>query len=277
MSTITPTRPILRWHGGKWKLAPWIIGHFPPHKCYVEPFGGAASVLIRKPRSYAEVYNDLDGEVVNLFRVARDRGGELIRALSLTPFAREEFGESREAAYDPLERARRMVIRSYMGFGSNAHNKVSGFRASTKRSGTTPATDWGRYPKDALPAIIERLQGVVIEHRDAIQVMKAHDGRETLHYVDPPYVHATRGAGRDYRHEMTDAEHVRLAEVLRGLTGFVILSGYDCPLYRDLYAGLRQVHRDTFADGARARREVLWLSPNIPAGGFLEFSWSDTN
>ena len=97
-----PTRPILRWHGGKWILAPWIISHFPAHKCYVEPFGGAASVLLRKARSYAEVYNDLDGEVVNLFRVAREHGAELRQRLHLTPFSRLDFAESYEPSKDPF-------------------------------------------------------------------------------------------------------------------------------------------------------------------------------
>jgi DNA adenine methylase len=170
-------RPALRWHGGKWNLAPWIIGFFPPHRCYVEPFGGAASVLIRKPRSYAEVYNDLDGDAVNLFRVLRsDRAGELIDALRLTPFAREEFVEASELSDDPIERARRLVIRSFMGFGSNGHNikRKTGFRANSNRSGTTPARDWLNYP-DALASIVERLQGVIIENRDAAEVMAAHD------------------------------------------------------------------------------------------------------
>ncbi|MFG8489773.1 DNA adenine methylase, partial [Pseudomonas aeruginosa] len=98
-------RPILRYHGGKWKLAPWIIQHLAPHHTYVEPFGGAASVLLRKARSYAEIYNDLDGDVVNLFRVARDHGEELRQALALTPFAREEFEASYVETTDPLERA----------------------------------------------------------------------------------------------------------------------------------------------------------------------------
>lgn len=229
-----PRRPLLRWHGGKWLLAPWLLQHFPPHRVYVEPFGGAASVLLRKHRSYAEVYNDLDGEVVNLFRVARDRGHDLCRLLELTPFARAEFADSYADADDELEQARRTVTRSFMGFGSNAHNRATGFRSNSNRSGTTPAADWRHYP-DALRVTIERLQGVVIENRDANDVMQTHDSQETLHYVDPPYVAATRDAGSDYRHEMADADHERLAETLHGLSGAVVLSGYRSALYDQLY------------------------------------------
>lgn len=134
-----PKRPIVRYHGGKWKLAPWITSHFPAHRVYVEPFGGGGSVLIRKPRSYAEVYNDLDHEIVNVFRVARDRGAELQRALELTPFSRDDFILSYEPADDPLEQARRTIARSFMGFGSAAAcGEISGFRANSSRSGTTP-------------------------------------------------------------------------------------------------------------------------------------------
>ncbi|MEB5074311.1 DNA adenine methylase, partial [Pseudomonas aeruginosa] len=181
-------RPILRYHGGKWKLAPWIIQHLAPHHTYVEPFGGAASVLLRKARSYAEIYNDLDGDVVNLFRVARDHGEQLRQALALTPFAREEFEASYAETSDPLERARRMVIRSLQGFGTAAASgERTGFRSTSTRSGTGPALDWRNYP-DTLTAITERLQGVVIENRDALALMEYHDRPNTLHYVDPPYV-----------------------------------------------------------------------------------------
>jgi len=119
-------RPLVRYHGGKWKLAPWILSHFPQHRCYVEPFGGGASVLLRKPRSYAEVYNDLSGEIVNLFRVACDRGDELVRACELTPFARDEFIETWKPSPDPLEQARRTIARSFMGFGSAAATMTGG-------------------------------------------------------------------------------------------------------------------------------------------------------
>lgn len=255
-------RPALRWHGGKWMLAPWILQHFPAHRVYVEPFGGAASVLIRKPRSYAEVYNDLDVEVVNLFTVLRGaRAAELVEQLRLTPFARDEFADAYQPATDPVERARRLVIRSFMGFGSNGHNRATGFRANSNRSGTTPAHDWSNYP-DALAAIVARLQGVVIENRDACAVMTAHDGPETLHYVDPPYVFATRSdLSKDYAHELTDDDHRQLLSFLRGLKGKVVLSGYPHAIYDEALADWQRVERAALADGARARTEVLWKNP----------------
>lgn len=253
------SRPILRWHGGKWLLAKWIINHFDNHRIYVEPFGGAASVLMQKSRSYAEVYNDLDDEVVNLFKMVRDHGEELRRALELTPFSRTEFIESYSANTDPLEQARRTVIRSFMGFGSNSHNKITGFRSNANRSGTTPAHDWMNYP-DAMGALIERLSGVVIENRNAADVILAYDSPHTLHYVDPPYVSDTRDKGTDYRHEMTDQDHVLLAEMLHGIEGNVVLSGYRCELYDDLYRDWERIDRNAYADGARHRVESLWLS-----------------
>jgi DNA adenine methylase len=254
------TRPLVRYHGGKWRLAPWIIEHLPPHRVYVEPFGGGGSVLLRKPRSYAEVYNDLDGEIVNLFRVVRDHGPQLVELLRLTPFARAEFEGSYAHSDDPIEQARRTVIRSYMGFGSAAASgKATGFRANSNRSGTTPAHDWANYP-NALEAIVSRLAGVVIENRDAAVVMVHQDGPETVHYVDPPYVATTRDKGDDYRHEMTDTDHRQLAATLHGLEGMVVLSGYASALYAELYGDWKRIDRAAYADGARARVESLWLN-----------------
>lgn len=266
-----PTRPALRWHGGKWMLAPWIIGHFPRHQVYVEPYGGAASVLLRKPRSYAEVYNDLDCEAVNFFAVLRQPSDaeRLIQELELTPFAREEFETAYSPAGDPVERARRLAIRSFQGFGSDGATGEyrTGFRSNSSRSGTTPAQDWRNYP-DGLRLIVDRLRGVVIESRNAIEVMEMHDGAGTLHYVDPPYMMSTRsrtnrrpGGGGTYRHELTDADHIELLTALRALTGMVVLSGYPAPLYDNALPDWRRVERAAHADGARDRIEVLWINP----------------
>ena len=245
-------------------LAPWIISHFPAHRIYVEPFGGAASVLLRKQRSYAEVYNDLSGEIVNLFRVLRSpaEARELVRLVRLTPFARDEFECSYMPADDPIEQARRTVARSFMGFGSNSLNQATGFRNNANRSGTTPAHDWMHYP-DQLQVIAQRLLGVVIENRPAISVINQFDRHDVLFYVDPPYVLSTRTDERaDYEFEMTDQQHRDLAEVLHQCQGMVVLSGYPSPLYDELYGDWNQVSKTSNADGAAKRNEVLWLKPN---------------
>lgn len=254
------SRPALRWHGGKWVLAPWIISHFPAHRIYVEPFGGGASVLLRKRRSYAEVYNDLDREVVNFFRVVRDRGPELQRLLFATPFAREEFVDAYEVSDDPIERARRMVIRSFMGFGSNGHARVTGFRANSSRSGTTPAHDWANYA-EVFGSLVDRMRGVVIENRPAIEVMSQQDGEQTLHYVDPPYVLATRSdPSKDYAHELTDDDHRDLIAFLKTLKGAVVLSGYASDIYDDGLRDWKRFTRKALADGAAEREEVIWIN-----------------
>lgn len=271
MSVNAPTRPVLRYHGGKWILAPWIISHFPPHQTYVEPFGGAASVLLRKERSYSEIYNDLCDDVVNLFRVLRSPdAGELIEAVHLTPFARAEFTESYEATDNPVERARRLIARSFMGFGSDAHNVAvrTGFRAITTSSHANCAIDWANLPK-ALLLVVERLHGVVIEHRPAMDLLTAADRPDTLFYVDPPYLSETRSTksrrdGRKYHsytHEMSDDDHRCLLGVLTGVEGMVVLSGYPSDLYDQALAGWRRVQRMAMADGARERTEVLWINP----------------
>lgn len=265
-----PSRPVLRWHGGKWLLGPKIIAHFPRHQIYTEAYGGAASVLLRKPRSYAEVYGDLDGEVVNLFRVLRDRrmAAELERLLRLTPFSREEFLRAYQPARGRVERARRLVIRSFMGFGSDGATGEyrTGFRANSNRSGSTPAADWRSYP-EVLPVIVDRLRGVVVECEDAIALMKRHDGPDTLHFVDPPYMLELRSrtnrrrGGGTYRHELTMEQHLELLAVLKSLRGMVILCSYPSELYDAELEGWQRVEMEALADGAAPRTEVLHINP----------------
>lgn len=260
-ATERPRRPVLRWHGGKWRLGSWIISHFPVHRTYVEPFGGAASILLRKDPVPTEVYNDLDGCAVNLFRVLRSPdAARLVRELYLTPYSREEFILAYEATEDPVERARRLVVRSFMGFGSNSHTKRCGFRSKSAKSRVTPAVDWENYPEN-LRNVIERFRGVSIDNRDALHVMKLHDSDDALHYVDPPYVSTVRDVGRDYRHEMKDQDHVRLLEFLPELEGSVVLSGYANDLYDDHLKGWERRDKNSLADGARPRVESIWLNP----------------
>jgi DNA adenine methylase len=233
---------------------------------------------MRKPRSYAEIYNDLAGDVVNVFRVLRncDQARELERLLRLTPFARDEFRSTRSSDMakiaDPVERARRTILRALAGFGSASSNPnhETGFRGNSNRSGTTPAHDWANYP-DFIASYTKRLRGVVIENADARQIIIQHDSPTTLYYVDPPYLFSTRRLDRakgkgTYVHEMSDADHRALADTLNSVRGMVIVSGYPSPLYDELYTernGWRTASRASHADGARKRTEFLWLSPNV--------------
>lgn len=186
-------------------------------------------------------------------------------ALSFTPYSRDEFNLSFEPSDDDFERARRMIVRSFQGFGStSANGKKTGFRANSNRSGTTPAHDWHNY-SEALDAIIERLRGVCIENKDAQLVMTANDTEETLHYVDPPYVLDTRYKGQKtncYNHEMINDQHEELCAFLDTLSGTVILSGYDNDLYNSILVDWHKVYRKSFADGARERTEVIWMNRN---------------
>lgn len=252
-------RPALRYHGGKYMIASWIISHFPDHKVYVEPFAGAASILLRKPRSYAEIYNDLDGEIVNVFKVLRDHGKRLKKMLELTPFSREEYFASYGQTEDPIERARMTIIKSFMGFGSDSIKNKSGFRSNSNRSGTTPAHDWKNYA-DKISMLTERLGGVVIENLPAEMIIKRFDTPQTLFYIDPPYLHSTRTKAKRYKYEMTDEDHIRLAGQLKSVKGKVIISGYASSLYDELYRDWHREEKMTFADGAKKRKECIWLN-----------------
>ena len=260
-------RPALRYHGSKYRLAPWIISHFPEHRIYVEPFGGSASVLLLQPRSYGEVYNDLDDEIVTVFRVLQDdrQAERLCELIRLTPFARAEFELSYQRSDDPVEQARRTIFRSFAAHGTTgALGERTGFRAKNTTTRRTDPDSWSTYPEH-IQAFVERLKGVVIENRDALEVLAIHDGPETLHYVDPPYVWNTRSgkrAGRAYRHEMTNEEHVDLAELLDSLQGHVVLSGYPSELYTEMYGSWTYHEKESRAAGGEPRMEGLWVRPS---------------
>ncbi len=223
-----------------------------------------------KPRTYCEVYNDLSLDIVNVFRVMQDAEAatELKRKLFYTPFARLELELSREATNDPVERARRLIVRSFMGFGSAGHNIAfkTGFRSKSQRSGTTPAHDWRNFP-DCLDAIIERLRGVVIENRPALEIMELFDAPDCLFYLDPPYPRSTRYLGENtecYEFEMSDDDHRVLARALYTVKGMAVVSGYACDLYDlELYSGWTRIQRDVAGNGGKGgvqRTEVLWLN-----------------
>ncbi len=263
------TAPALRYHGGKFRLAPWVMRFFPAHQTYVEPYGGAPGVLIQKPPSYAEVYNDLDGDIVNFFRCLRDPAlrERLIDALVLTPYSREEFDEAwNDGAIDPVDRARRTAIRAAMGFGSSGATKATtGFRVDCFRSGGTAQHVWAKYPA-AAQAVGMRFAGVMVENRPALELIKQYDRPDTLFYIDPPYVHDTRKIGwsATYRHEMTDADHRALLDLVRSLQGYAVISGYASDLYVQSLEGWYSEStksRISAGRGTLIRTETVWLNP----------------
>lgn len=254
-----PTRPILIYHGGKWRIAPWVISHFPRHKIYIEPFGGGGSVLLRKPKSYTEIYNDLDSVVYNLFLQVRDNGEQLLSKLQSTPFCREEFNKAYEVTADPLENARRLVVKSLQGYGSKAYNVKTGFNSNAKKQHTPPPHNWVNY-QQCLPAIIERLRDVIIENKNAVDLISFYDDPDVLFYIDPPYVMSTRNSGKCYLHEMTDEQHVTLAEYLHQVKGKVALSGYHSDLYDKLYSDWRLETKVTQDGNNNNKTECLWMN-----------------
>lgn len=266
-----PTRPLLRWLGGKFRLAPWIIGHFPPHRAYVEPFGGAASVLLHKDRAYNEIYNDLDGELVNLFRVLRsNEAPELLRQLRLTPYAREEYWAAFEPADDPIERARRTVVRSHMAHGTGGArlDRPTGFRTDGVSATTNVAREWSELP-DALSAVVDRMRGVNIEQRPAIELIEKFSASHTLFYLDPPYLPATRSTKsrkpgeryHTYAFELSVEDHHELLDACNRSGAMIVLSGYPDPLYDELLPGWTRVSTDARAHRNSPRTECLWLNP----------------
>ncbi|MES2903252.1 MAG: DNA adenine methylase [Pseudomonadota bacterium] len=266
-------RPLVRWHGGKWMIANWILEFLPAHETYTEAFGGGASILLRKPRaSMAEVYNDLDQTIVRIFKVLRDpaKAEQLKTLLRLTPYSREEFLAAYEPTDDPVEEVRRTLVRSWMGYGSDGTAGVyrTGFRSIVNHAGKTPASEWVNY-RSSLDATIERIDGVTLESCDAFELLVRYDTEDTLHYVDPPYLTSTRSSGNRrrgagyhvYQHELSEDDHVRLLELLNGLSGMVVLSGYPSALYEKHLVGWRREERAAFADGGSPRTEVIWINP----------------
>lgn len=258
-----PKRPALRYYGGKFRLAPWIISFFPPHKNYVEPCCGACSVLLQKPRSPLETVNDIDGNVVNFFRVLRDRPDELIRKIRLTPWARAEYELHYWTDPDPVEKARRFWIGTTMAIG-NMPFTSSGMKVWKTEEATPGVPDvLLQLSVSHLEDTANRLKGVQIEDKAYAEIIRMYDGLGNLFYLDPPYVSSTRATPNQYLFEWTDTDHQAAAALLRSALGYVIISGYACPLYTELYEahGWTRYDKEAQTNSGGKRIESIWLSP----------------
>ncbi len=255
-------RPVVKYPGMKFSAAPWIIGQFPRHAHYLEPFFGSGIVLMNKPPAAHEVVNDLDDNVVNLFRVIRECGDQLADLVEMTPYARAEYELCKsEYSHDPVEQARRFVVQCWQGHGSSAGGRGAGWKNGGQHGANQMvAQTWQRVP-DRIRAVIERMRGVEIEHRPALEVIERYGTEDTLIYADPPYPKSTRN-GRFYVHDdMTDADHLALLDVLDAHLGPVVLSGYHCALYDGRLAHWQMRERRVQAEKGNTRTEVLWLNP----------------
>ena len=220
------TRPILAYYGGKWRLAPKIIEEFPSHTCYVEPFGGGASVLLRKEPSPVEVYNDIYGEVVNFFKMLRERTTELVWALTLTPTALEEHKKAKTidvSKLDDLEKARNFWIRSWQDRFQGGLPGWSGWKRT--RAGTRPTPG-----AEVMYAAAQRLRNVYIENMDALECIIYYDTPNTLFYIDPPYIEK----GKPYTWSMDEEKHRKLLGLLLNVDGFIVLSCVENDLYSNI-------------------------------------------
>lgn len=234
--------------GGKTRLAGWITDHLPEHTVYVEPFGGSAAVLLNKPRSNIEVYNDLDGDVVQFFEVARDRPDELAEWCRRTPYSEELHAEWVQAFYsgerpdDPVERAGRFLFLRYTQYAGK-YEGPSGFKRDTPRTRVGESTTWAAVP-ERVDDVCARLQGVSIQNRHFAEVIEHYDGDDVVFNLDPPYV------GKEHSYRVTDFDHADLADALDGIDGYALVSYTDRP--DGLYDGWEERTRSHYHDsGAR--------------------------
>ncbi|MGA2584586.1 MAG: DNA adenine methylase [Tepidisphaeraceae bacterium] len=256
------------WYGGKFSHLDWLLPLLPDCHHYCEPFAGSAAVLLNRRPASVETYNDLDGEVVNFFRVLRDRPDELIRNIGLTPFSREEFYVACEAPTEQLsdiERARRFFIRARQVRTGLAQTASLGRWANcknTSRAGMSGVVSRWLGSVQMLPEIANRLLRVQIENRPALEVISIYDSPQTFFYCDPPYVHQSRGDSKAYGFEMSDMAHRALAKKLNSIHGKAAVSGYRSDLYDTWFRGWKRIDADVKHAHSikKLRQEALWVN-----------------
>ncbi len=256
----TPIKPILKYPGAKWRLAPWIVSHFPEHQHYVEPYAGSAACFFTKAPAPHEVLNDLNGSICTLFRVLRERGEELAEAISLTPWCEEEYTRFEKDWYheDDVEHARRFLVRCWQAHGGTIY-QVSGWKHNGLGGHAYPVRLWRQLPERLL-ATVERLRDAEIRNRPALEIIDYYNAPDVLLYLDPPYVLKTRSR-KYYPYEMDDSDHLQLLASLVQHKGMVILSGYTHPLYEERLTDWHRVTISAQAEHGKAQTEVLWLNP----------------
>lgn len=266
-------KPVLKYPGAKWNLAKWIISYMPKHTTYLEPFFGSGAVFFNKPPSKAETINDIDGNVVNLFRVIRERPDDLAALIEMTPWARDEYYLSYEKTGDALEDARRFLVRCWQAHGTKTNNKTGWKSTVQGLEGSNGVMLWERMA-ERIMHVAKRLKQAQIENQPATQIIERYKYDTVLIYADPPYPLKTRN-GKIYAHEMTDDDHIELLDTLDAHPGPVLISGYACDIYNNRLQHWQKVTRRALAEKGQVREEVLWLNPVAVDAQKTLFSWKD--
>lgn len=263
------TQP-LKWHGGKHYLAKALIDLMPPHVHYVEPYFGGGSVLLEKdPVGVSEVVNDRNRELINFWKVLQspDLFSQFIRAIEATPFSQQEWRDAEVVHSSGIPDPRRAVaffVRCRQSRAGKFKSFATLSKNRTRRAMNEQASAW-MTAVDGLPAVAQRLKRVVILNDDALKVVGREDSKNTLFYLDPPYLHDTRVTTSDYEHEMTIEEHRQLLETIRHVQGKAMLSGYPSGLYDDLLADWKRVsitidNKASSASKKPVKTECIWMN-----------------
>lgn len=250
---------VLKYPGAKNRIADWICSFIPKHSVYLEPFAGSLAVFFNKQPARIETLNDLDGNVVNYFKVLRNKPHELAEQMSLTPFSRDEYNKAFEVSESDsdVERARKFAVRCWQGFGcSNVYR--NGFRSSQQSNSPHCTKEWGGIP-DRLIEASKRLLNAQIENLPATEIISRYNTSDVFMYVDPPYLTDTRKPNL-YNYEMTDVDHEELLRLLINHPGKIILSGYENDMYNDYLVGWHKEQKRTQAEAGNIRTETLWMN-----------------
>lgn len=263
-------RAALKYPGAKWTIADWIISHFPDgyeSMTYLEPFFGSGAVFFKKRRSVIETINDLDSDIVNLFRVIREKPDELARGIFFTPWARDEYKISyQKTDQDEVEKARRFLVRMWLSIGAKSSDRT-GWRNNIKGLNGNVASFSTQLPSDILEVAmrLKHSQGkcVQIENQDALKLIGRHNRKNVLIYIDPPYVMSTRSS-RIYKHEYKDEDHIRLLEMINQSKAKIVLSGYENKTYSEMLARWKKFSIESNCEGGQKRIETIWLNYEPP-------------
>lgn len=253
---------VLRWPGSKWKLANKIIKIMPKHEIYIEPYFGSGAIFFKKMLCNNTILNDLDNNVVNLFKVIRNNPEELALLVEFTPYSREEYLNSDISEDDnDIEKARKFLVRSNMARGATQYYRSGWRNAGLKESlinNSRVTREWNKIPQSIIYAS-EKLKNVEIENIDAIKLIKKYNHESCLFYIDPPYLLNTK-SGKYYNYELTDIDHIELLQTLQGHKAKIILSGYENELYNKYLKGWKKVKLMAINENKDKKIESLWIN-----------------